>query len=86
MLYTPLLPSHAPLAYTREGTAYTQPFQKSPLQGGAAQKREGIEGCVIVSTVSILLKNVVRRARKEFKVTLTKLGKLVVLGFSPDDE
>ena len=91
MPYTPLLPSLNPPTYTREvydlveGTAYAQAFQKSPLQGGPVQKGEGNEGCVIVSTVSILLNNVVPRVRKEFGVTLTKMGKLVKVysSFSP---
>ena len=41
------------------------------------QKREGIEGCVIVSTVSILLNNVVRSVTKESDTMLSKLSKLV---------
>ena len=52
-VHTPMVPSLATRAYTREGTAQAQPFQKSPLQGEPVQKREGNEGCVVVPTVTV---------------------------------
>ena len=79
--FTDLVHTPAPLSQPTcshpRGDSLHATVPKVPSAGRAVQKREGIEGCVIVTTESLLSINVVQSRRKEFDAVLSKFGKLV---------